>query len=187
MTSLLSRLSICAGIAVSGFPGLSQAQDTILAAPERSTVLRRAPLPVAAAPVLQQSPNGQYKLSITDAGIELLGPAGGVKITATGIEIGAPNTTSVTIRSSNLEVRSGQAIRLESGLSMEIRAGSNLDLRGSAAVQVRGDGGASLTGSVVKLGCGPTTGKPAARVGDVVNASAVPAVIAQGSPTVQVC
>ena len=138
-------------------------------------------------PSIQQSPNGLYKLSITDTGIELLGPGGGVKITATEIEIGAPSTTRVTIRSSNMEVRSGQAVRLESGTSMDIRAGSNLDLRGSAAVQVRGDGGASLTGSVVKLGCGPTTGKPAARVGDVVNASANPAVIVQGSPTVQVC
>jgi len=187
MTSLLRRASICAGIALAGFPGLSQAQDTVLAAPERSTVLRRAPLPVAAAPTVQQSPNGLYKLSITDTGIELVGPKGGVRITDAGIEIGAPTTTRVSIHASSMEARIGQNLRMDSGTSMEFRAGSSLDLRGSTAVQVRGDGGASLTGSVVKLGCGPTTGKPAARVGDVVNTSAIPAVIVQGSPTVQVC
>ena len=187
MTSLLCRISIFAGIALFGFTGMSQAQDTVLVAPDRSTVLRRAPLPAAPAPLVQQSPNGQYKLSITDTGIELLGPAGMVKISATGIEIGSPSTTSVSIRSNNVEVKSGQAVRLESGSNMDIRAGSNLNLRGSSAVEVRGDNGASLTGSVVKLGCGPTTGKPAARIADVVNTSATPAVIAQGSPTVQVC
>ncbi|MDQ3207400.1 MAG: hypothetical protein M3Q37_02235, partial [Gemmatimonadota bacterium] len=117
-----------------------------------ATVLRRS-LPVAAAPIVQQSPNGLYKLSITDTGIELLGPNGGVKITDTGIEIGAPTTTRVRIIASDMDVRSGQNVRLEAGSSMDIRAGSNLDLRGSATVQIRAGAEASLFGSLVKLGC----------------------------------
>jgi len=185
MTSLLRRASICAGIAVSGLPALSRAQDTITAVPERMPVLRRAPLPVAAAPIVQQSPNGLYKLSITDTGIELLGPKGGVRITDAGIEIGVPSTTRVTIRANSMEVRSGQDVRLESGSNMEVRAGSTLNLRGSAGAHIRGDGGASLVGPTVKLGC--PSGKPVARAGDQVNTTVSPGVILQGSPTVQVC
>ncbi|MGZ8399411.1 MAG: hypothetical protein ACXWWN_10260 [Gemmatimonadales bacterium] len=181
MTSLLRRASICAGIAVSGLPGLSWAQDTMTVVPERLPVLRRAPLPVAAAPIVQQSPNGLYKLSITDTGIELVGPKGGVKITDTGIEIGAPNTTRIRITTGSMDVRSGQDVRLDAGTFMTIRAGSSLDLRASTAIQVRGDGGASVIGPVVKLGC--TSGKAVARAGDPVNTG----VILQGSPMVQVC
>lgn len=177
MTFLFRRAAICAGLAACGFSAPVQAQDSIVA-PERA-VLRRS-LPVAAAPIVQQSPNGLYKLSITDTGIELLGPKGGVKITDTGIEIGAPTTTRVRVMAGSMDVRSGQDVRLEAGSFMVIRAGSNLDLR-SAAVQVRGDGGASLIGPVVKLGC--PSGKAVARAGDPVNT----AVILQGSPTVQVC
>lgn len=157
MTFLFRRAAICAGLAACGFSAPAQAQDSIVA-PERA-VLRRS-LPVAAAPIVQQSPNGLYKLSITD----------------TGIEIGAPTTTRVRVMAGSMDVRSSQDVRLEAGSFMVIRAGSNLDLR-SAAVQVRGDGGASLIGPVVKLGC--PTGKAVARAGDQVNT----AVILQGSPT----
>ena len=184
MTSLLRRASIFAGIAVSGFSALSQAQDTTMAAPERVPVLRRA-LPVATAPIVQQSPNGLYKLSITDTGIELLGPKGGVRITDTGIEIGAPNTTRVAIMASNMDIRSGQNVRLEAGSNMDIRSGSNVDMRGSAAVQITAGGGASLIGSLVKLGC--SNGKPIARPGDRVNTTVSPPVILEGSQTVWAC
>ena len=177
MTSLFPRAAICAGLVACGFPALARAQDSIVA-PERP-VLRRS-LPVAAAPIVQQSPNGLYKLSITDAGIELVGPKGGVRITDTGIEIGVPTTTRVRIQASSMDVRSGHDVRLDAGSFMVIRSGSNLDLR-SAAVQVRGDGGASLIGPQVKLGC--TSGRAVARAGDPVNT----AVILQGSSTVQVC
>ena len=185
MTSLLRRASICAGIAVSGFSALSQAQDTMTVVPERLPVLRRAPLPVAAAPIVQQSPNGLYKLSITDTGIELVGPKGGVKITDTGIEIGVPTTTRVRIQASSMDVRSGQDVRLDAGSFITIRSGSSLDLRASTAIQVRGDGGASLIGPQVKLGC--ATGKGVARAGDPVNTGVSPAVILPSSTTVQVC
>ena len=185
MTSLLRRAAICAGIAVSGLPALSQAQDTTTVAPERFPVLRRAPLPVAAAPIVQQSPNGLYKLSITDTGIELAGPKGVVKITDAGIEIGGPTTTRVSIRATSMEARIDQNVRLDSGTSMEMRAGSSLDLRASTAVGIRGDAGASLIGPTVKLGC--TTGKAVARAGDQVNTGVSPAMILPGSTTVQVC
>lgn len=184
MTSLVCRASTCVVLAVTGFSAVSKAQSTTTTLPQRTTQPRLATLPVAA-PIVQQSPNGLYKLSITDTGIELLGPKGLVRITDAGIEIGGPTTTSVGIRAADMNVRIDQTVRLEAGSNMDIRASSNMDIRASSAVQITGAGGASLFGSVVNLGC--SSGKPAARASDQVNATASPAVILQGSQTVRVC
>jgi len=184
MTPLFRRAAICAGLAACGFSALSQAQSTATVLPQRTTDLRRAPLPVATAPIVQQSPNGLYKLSITDTGIELLGPKGAVRITDTGIEIAGTNTP-VTIRASEMNVRIDQTVRLDAGSTMYLRAGSDIDMRGSSTVQIMAAAGASLLGSRVTLGC--PNAKQAARLGDQVNTSVSPAVILQGSPTVWVC
>ena len=195
MTSLLRRAAICAGLAACASSTLSQAQDTTTVLPRR-TELRRA-LPVAtapvAAPMVQQSPNGLYKLSITDTGIELLGPKGAVRITDTGIEITGTNTP-VAIRASDMNVMIDRTVRLDAGSTMNIRAGSSMDIKGAQYVQLttgsgtmKLDADATLSGSRVMLGCTSTNGRPAARAGDQVNTTASPAVIAQGSQTVLVC
>jgi uncharacterized Zn-binding protein involved in type VI secretion len=176
MTALLRRAAICAGLAAAGFCVLAQAQSTTVALPER-TQLRRA-LPVAGAPIVQQSPNGLYKLSITDTGIELLGPQGGVRITDAGIEIGNPRTR-VTIDASDMSVKGGRVV--------SIAAGQNIELRGSGTVQIMAGSGASFTGSQVMLGCNYANGKPAARSGDAVNTTGSSAFIGQGSQTVLIC
>jgi hypothetical protein len=186
MTSLLRRAATCAGLAAAGFSALSQAQSTATILPQPTTEFRRAPLPVATAPIVQQSPNGLYQLSIGDTGIELVGPKGAVRITDTGIEIAGANTP-VAIRASDMNVRIDRTVRLEAGSTMDLRAGSNMGMRASSAVQITAAAGASLTGSQVTLGCTNTNGKPAARAGDQVNTSVSPAVILQGSPTVSVC
>jgi hypothetical protein len=175
MTSLLRRAAACAGLAACGISALSQAQSTTTILPERTTELRRAlPVPtVAAAPIVQQSPNGLYKLSITDTGIELLGPKGTVRITDTGIEITGIHAP-VDMRASDMNVRIDRTVRLEAGMNMDIRAGSNMDIRGSSAVQIAAAAGASLLGSTVTLGC--NNGKAVARVGDLVNTTVSPAV-----------
>jgi hypothetical protein len=56
--------------------------------PERPQLPRA--LPVATEPIVQQSPNGLYQLSITDTGIELRGPKGTVTINDAGILVGGP-------------------------------------------------------------------------------------------------
>jgi hypothetical protein len=168
MFSLFCRTAILASVAVGGLSILAQAQSTEVVR-ERPTELRRATLPVlTAAPIVQQSPNGLFKLSVTDNGIELLGPKGGVKITTAGIELGNPST-QVTIYASEVSVRSGNGLRLDSG--------TGIDLKGATEIRI--------TGTRVTLGC--TNGKPAARVGDAVNTTGSPAVVAQGSQTVLVC
>jgi hypothetical protein len=184
MTSLLRRAAICAGLAACGFSALSQAQSTTTILPQPTTELRRAPLPVATAPIVQQSPNGLYKLSIGDTGIELVGPQGTVKITNAGIQIGSPNS-HVFIDANDMNIKSGQTVRLESGTTIDMRASSAVQMTTGSLAAIRLDAGASLTGSRVMLGC--ANGKPAARMGDQVNTSVTPAAIAQGSPTVSVC
>lgn len=183
MISLLRGAATCAGLATSGVFTSSQAQDSMIVREPR-TDLRRA-LPVAAAPIVQRSPNGLYQLSITDAGIELRGPKGVVKITDAGIVIGEPNTTRVEVHSGDMLVRVGQSVRLESGSNMQIRSGTAMDIRSSAGLDLRGDAEVSLLSQRVNLGC--TNGKPAARVGDILNPTVTPPVIVQGSPTVLAC
>jgi hypothetical protein len=85
MSSLFRRAVIC-GLATCGLPTLSPAQSTAVMVPPQRTEMRRS-LPVAGTPIVQQSPNGLYQLSITDTGIVMRGPQGGVKITGSGIEI----------------------------------------------------------------------------------------------------
>jgi uncharacterized Zn-binding protein involved in type VI secretion len=182
MISLLRRAASCAGLAACGFSVLSQAQSTTTTLPQRTTDLRRLPVAtttVATAPIVQQSPNGLYKLSITDTGIELVGPKGGVRITDAGIEIGGPNNTQITIKG-------GQTVKLEAGTTIDIKGAAAVHLTtGSGTMTL--DAGATITGSQVMLGCTSTNGRPAARVGDQVNTTASPAVIAQGSQTVLIC
>jgi uncharacterized Zn-binding protein involved in type VI secretion len=157
---------------------LSQAQDTAVVLPERIQ-LRRA-LPVAAAPFVQQSPNGLYRLSIIDTGIELRGPK---------------------VDAGNMDVRMGQGISLRASQAVDIRGDGSVQMRGGGTVQITGDGSvqimtgsnsvrldgtsSSFTGARVNLGC--PGGKPVARLGDQINPSVSPPVILQGSPTVLVC
>jgi uncharacterized Zn-binding protein involved in type VI secretion len=77
---------------------------------------------------------------------------------------------------------------------VKLEAGTTIDIKGASAVQLttgsgtmKLDAGATITGSRVILGCTSSNGRSAARLGDQVNTTASPAVIAQGSPTVLVC
>ena len=190
MTRMLRRAPVSAGLVLCGWSTLLLAQSTTVAVPDR-TLIRRA-LPVApveapAPPVVQQSPNGLYKLSITDNGIELRGPHGTVTINNAGITIGGPGTLEVAILSSGLNVRTDRDASYRAGQNMRLEGSANVQVRGGATAEVSGAGGAYLTGAQVTVGsC--SNAKPAARVGDQVNTSTGPtAVIAQGSPMVFIC
>jgi hypothetical protein len=109
--------------------------------------IRRAP---PAAPIVQQSPNGLFALSITDEGIELRGPSGGVRITNAGIEIGAPNGSRVTISAVGMELWGDKALKVNARESVEIVNGpganivklspAGMELTGQGLVQVKGVG-----------------------------------------------
>jgi hypothetical protein len=105
-----------------------------------------------------QSPNGQYKLDVTDTGIALLGPNGMVHLDSTGISL-----------------NSGNVLSLKSSGNAELRANANLNVQGAATTTVNG--------SIVQLnGCSGSV----ARLGDhvQVDPSSGSGVIIQGSPTV---
>jgi hypothetical protein len=155
MTPLLRRVATCAGLTAIGLSARAEAQIPTKPEPVVGAEIRR-PLPTAPAaqqgapPVIQQSPNGLYALSITDEGIELRGPSGGVKITNAGIEIGAPNSSRVTISAAGMELWGDKALRLNAHDSVEIVNGpginivrlspAGMELIGQGPVQVKGTG-----------------------------------------------
>jgi hypothetical protein len=106
-----------------------------------------------------QSPNGHFKLDVTDTGISLTGgPAGFVELNNTG-----------------LTVQSGSALTLKGGSNVHLQSNATLDLSGAATT--------TLTGAVVQLnGCS----RFVAGLGDAVitNPQSGVGVITQGSPTV---
>jgi hypothetical protein len=105
-----------------------------------------------------QSPNGQYKLDVTDSGIALLGPNGMVHLDSTGISL-----------------NSGNVLSLKSAGNAELKASAGLTMQGAATT--------SVNGSLVQLnGCGG----PVARLGDQVQVdpSNGLGIITQGAATV---
>jgi uncharacterized Zn-binding protein involved in type VI secretion len=168
MSPLFRRIVICAGLAASGLPSLSPAQSTAATVPPRTTTTRRSHS-ITGTPIVQQSPNGLYQLSVTDSGIVMRGPKGGVKISDSGIEIAGGTNARITLK------------------------GSDIDIKGDVSAQVSTEGasvrldqgGATLTSGRVLLGC--PSGRPAARSGDAVDTGTNPPMVAQGSSTVLVC
>ena len=151
-------------------------------------------MPVATpGPIVQQSPNGLYKLSITDAGIELHGPAGTVKITSQGIQIGGPGTMQINIESGDrVLIKGGRDAKLQSGGTMTLQAtgdmevaGNKMQVTGSAAVNISGGMPSSLTAPHLSLGC--ASGRMAARQGDQLQVGGNTGVIVAGSPRVLIC
>jgi hypothetical protein len=184
MSSLFRRAVICAGLAASGLPNLSPAQSTAVMVPPQRTEMRRA-LPVAGTPIVQQSPNGLYQLSITDTGIVMRGPQGGVKISGSGIEIAGGTNARVTIKGSDIVLRADRTARVLAGSTLDIKGDVSAQISTGGASVLLDQGGATLTGARVLLGC--PSGRPAARSGDAVDTGTNPPMVAQGSSTVLVC
>lgn len=109
------------------------------------------------------SPNGQYSLSVTDAGIRLAGLGSTIVLDAAGIRI--DSAQALTLRSTF-----GTSIRASAGLTAE-----------------SGGGILTLEGPLVRIG---TAGcRPAARLGDAIAGTAAPdgsvtGVVAAGTPAV---
>lgn len=110
------------------------------------------------------SPNGAFSLSVTDAGIELAGPAGLVRIDQNGVRVVSSGAAPVV-----LETGTGNSLTLAAG-TVTLATSGTLDLRGTF-VKLNG-------------GC-----RPIARLGDdvVVTPGSDVGVIATGSTTVLSC
>ena len=124
------------------------------------------------------SPNGEYSIGVTNAGITLSHGPG----------------TFITLVGDDIRLRSTQATRFDTGTSFLVMAGlnatvntaGNLSLRAGGSAEVDAGGVATIDGSVMQIKSGATC-RPAARVGDLVNTATAPnpGPILTGSP--QVC
>ena len=109
------------------------------------------------------SPNGQYSLSVTDAGIVLASPDSSIRVTDSAIRV-------ETMGPDLIELRGANQVKVDSGAAFELRAGSTASLQSGGGFAVRGSS-VDING----VGC-----RPAARAGDPV----VGGSIASGSATV---
>jgi hypothetical protein len=134
------------------------------------------------------SPNGQFSLIVTDAGIVLSGPSGSLTLDAASISLDGGGL--VSINGDTLELRSDSASSLVSGASLDINVGtslnidasSNANLNAGASTNIQSGSTTNVDGSVVSLNC-PAGGPGVARVGDAVG----PTTILTGSTTVHAC
>jgi hypothetical protein len=190
MIALLRYAALSTGL-VCGWSTLLLSQSTSVVIPDRTQIRRAlptAPIPptqAPAQPVVQQSPNGLYKLSITDTGIELSGPRSTITLNDAGILIRIPGTYQVEAK--DMTVKADRNVSYRAGSNLTLEAASNVQIKSSGSTDVSAAARASFTGSNINLGlC--SNARPAARLGDPVNTTngAIP-FIAQGSPTVLVC
>jgi hypothetical protein len=130
------------------------------------------------------SPNGKYKLSVTDTGVTLVGADTTLALTDTGMRVDAHGSSSITLMSSNnLTLRSAVDGLLESGLNLSVRGGATTNVEGGATLALKGAGGITLndSGSSCLL---------VARLGDSVltsssnNGATSTGFITSGAPTV---
>jgi hypothetical protein len=123
------------------------------------------------------SPNGQYSLSVTDAGIRLAGVGSTILLDATGIRV--DSATALTIRSA-------QSTSLRAGADLTAEASSFATLKG-AGVTVDSASLMRLAAPVVRLGPGAGC-TPVARLGDLITGTAAGAAVSgqivSGAPAV---
>ena len=134
------------------------------------------------------SPNGKYKISVTDTGVTVVGADTTLALTATGMRVDAHGSSSITLMSSNdLLLRSADAATLEAGNGLTLTGqntltatgGASFDLSAGGTGTVSGGALLSLTGSFLMLNPGVAC-PPAARAGD----SVAGGVIVTGAGTV---
>ena len=115
------------------------------------------------------SPNGQYSITVADAGIALHTPDSSIRLDAARIRV-------ETMGADEIVVRGGSNVTVESGLGLDLRSGAGTTVRSSAAFQLESGAGASFeSGGVMQLQAplvrvnAVASCSPAARLGDAVN------------------
>jgi hypothetical protein len=147
------------------------------------------------------SPNGQYSIGVTDAGISITGTAG-ARILLHNSDISVRSGTVSVEADTDVQVRSGTGLSLQSGTNMTMRSGVDLTVQASANASITSSGNMSLSGALTDISGSLTkieggfviingnSCHPAARVGDAVvgvavgNPGVVNGNVAGGSSTV---
>lgn len=117
------------------------------------------------------SPNGQYSISVTDAGVTVASPDSSIQVSSDSIKV-------ESLGADLIELQGGNAVRVRSGAGLELRGGSTTTVEGAGSLALRAGGVVSINGGAV---C-----RSAARVGDQVSnpPDAAPGTILTGAPTV---
>lgn len=96
----------------------------------------------AAAPSGLSSPNGQYALSMTDAGIVFTGPSGEIRLDGDGIAL--------------LATGPGSSVTLSDAVGSEISTGPKLTIKSAGILDLSGASFVDVNGGMVRLnGCQP--------------------------------
>ncbi|HKW78205.1 MAG TPA: hypothetical protein VJQ09_03835, partial [Candidatus Limnocylindria bacterium] len=90
------------------------------------------------------SPNGQYSLSVTDAGITLSGSGTVIALGGNGVRIDTPTFT----------LMSQQGTRIATGEDLQINTGTSASIRSGAATTIDSGGSTTVKGAVVFVGGG---------------------------------
>jgi len=88
------------------------------------------------------SPNGQYTLSVTDAGIVISGASSSV-ITIDG--------TGTHIDAKNIDLKSDQNTTIDAGQNFTVKASSNVQIRASGTGDLESAGTMTIKGSTVNI------------------------------------
>lgn len=114
--------------------------------------------PPPAAPTLT-SPNGSFKIEVTDTGILLSGP----------------NNVSALLNADSLTVDVPREFKVQAGVNVNVKSGATFNLEGSSNGVVKS--------TVLTLGCAGSGSRPVARMNDTVSGST----IVSGSSKVFAC
>jgi hypothetical protein len=99
-------------------------------------------------PVIK-SPNGQFSITVGNAGIELSGPGGKTTLSATSLTVMVPYLNLRAGMSTSIGGQTG--ITLRAGTLISLQAGTNVQLNGCAQPVVRGTDTVLVSGSTGKI------------------------------------
>ena len=125
------------------------------------------------------SANGDFSISVTDEGISLSGPYNEIVLNN--------NSMSMSNDLGEIEFDSLGRIRLK-GFEVDVEGLNDVEVRAGNSLKLQAAANASLSGSIVNLGC-PAGVSPVARVGDpvLVDPNGGAGAILGGSSTVLAC
>ena len=108
----------------------------------------------AGEPVIK-SPNGQFSITVGNAGIFISGAGGGrIVLSSTSLRATVPN---LDLRAStDATVEASQVVGFRAGTSLGLTAGTNVQLNGCAQPVVRGTDSVTVTGNTGKIVPGQT-------------------------------
>lgn len=124
------------------------------------------------------SPNGQFSLTVSDTGVEIVGPDASIRIDANGLlKVKATDETISVQHDRSETVGHNETVKVGLDRAENVSGNETISVSGNRSDRVSGS--YDLSGATLGLNGGPAC-RPVARVGDMVDSTQ----ILTGSPTV---